>query len=570
MQNNLDGYKKNVETLPLIKHDLSELGVYELLKKYVEKGRSQEEPAEGLSLLIMNILSSNQPLYKVEEWLQAYQDESFDFGKEALGLNKEVFAFNDDRFARNLDKLFQADRGSLMAELSAKAIEIHEIETQIIHNDTTTVTFSGEYNQNGELDTVQLKRGYNKDGRPSFQQIVFDLNITEDGHVPISYQIYDGNTSDNNTHQVNWNELRKMIQDEQFIYVADSKLCSQETLNYLDSKGGQFISILPKNRQEVKAFHDKLRCFDVVWKKTLTVHNDRKRTETVNYLTCAFETTREGYPILWVHSDAKAISDCHQRQKKVAASEKRLKELVGKLNRYHLKTVPEIKTAVLKSLTGTQDYFNYQIVAETQVVRKQNKRGKPGKNTTYEEKTKTIYRLKYQLNQEALNQASLLDGIFPIVHNVNNLSDKEILETYKKQSYLEKRHSTFKSVNKVAPVYLKKNTRIEAMLFRNEVALMVLSLIERNIRQSMAEQNIEKLSILPQGMNTKTPTWSNLKYFFHQVYALIITQNQEVLKITLKGLSYLHKKVLRLLSVPLSAYALTDKDWWRFNSPNSS
>ncbi len=112
----------------------------------------------------MNILSSNQPRYKIEEWLQAYQDESDEFGKEALGLNKDVLAFNDDRFARNWDKLYQADRGSLMAELSAKAIEIHELETirgfrfsskngnlEIIHNDTTTVTFSGEYNQNEEL-----------------------------------------------------------------------------------------------------------------------------------------------------------------------------------------------------------------------------------------------------------------------------------------------------------------------------------------------------------------------------------------------------------------------------------
>ena len=81
----------------------------------------------------------------------------------------------------------------------------------------------------------------------------------------------------------------------------------------------------------------------------------------------------------------------------------------------------------------------------------------------------------------------------------------EILETYKKQPYLEKRHSTLKSVNKVAPFYLKKNTRIEAMLFRNEVALMILSLIERNIRLNMADQNIEKLPILPQGMIRLVP-----------------------------------------------------------------
>jgi len=144
------------------------------------------------------------------------------------------------------------------------------------------------------------------------------------------------------------------------------------------------------------------------------------------------------------------------------------------------------------------------------VIKKQIKRGKPGKNTTYQQKTQTISRLEYQLNQDALNQASLLDGIFPLVHNVINLTDKEILETYKKQPYLEKRHSTFKSVNQVAPVYLKKKTRIEAMLFLHFVALMVLSLMERNIRLSMIEQNIEQLPILPQGMNTKTPTWSNL------------------------------------------------------------
>lgn len=561
----IDGYKKNVDTLPLIKHYIEELGVYELLKKYVEKGRSQKEPAEGLSLLIMNILSSGQPLYKVEEWLQAYQDEFDELGKGALAFDKEVLAFNDDRFARNLDKLYQADRGSLMAELSARAIEIHELETQIIHNDTTTVTFFGEYNENEEFDTIQLKRGYNKDGHPDCKQIIFGLNITEDGHVPISYQIYDGNTSDNNTHQVNWNELREMIQEEQFIYVADSKLCTLETLNYLDSKGGQFISILPQNRHEVKAFHEKLRCGEVVWKNTLEVPNSRKRNETIIYLTHPGKSTREGYPILWVHSSAKAISDFHQRQKKVTASFEALKKLAGKLNRYHLKTTQEIEAAVLKSLTKTEDYFDYQIIEETQVIKKQKVRGKPGKNTKYEERTQTTCRLEYQLNQDALNQASLLDGIFPIVHNTTNLSEKEILETYKKQSYLEKRHSTFKNVNQVAPVYLKKTTRIEAMLFLHFIALMVLSLMERNIRLGMAKQNIEKLPILPQGMNTNTPTWANLKYFFHQVYALVITEGQKVLKITLKGLSELHQKVLRLLKVPLSAYELANKYWWRFS-----
>lgn len=102
------------------------------------------------------------------------------------------------------------------------------------------------------------------------------------------------------------------------------------------------------------------------------------------------------------------------------------------------------------------------------------------------------------------------------------------------------------------------------MLFLHFVALMVLSLMERNIRLSMIEQDIEKLPILPQGMNTKTPTGSNIKYLFHHVYAFVITRSQKILKISIKGLTDLHQQILGLLKVPLSAYELVDKHWWRF------
>ena len=40
------------------------------------------------------------------------------------------------------------------------------------------------------------------------------------------------------------------------------------------------------------------------------------------------------------------------------------------------------------------------------------------------------------------------------------------------------------------------------------IALMIVSLMERNIRKNMAEQGVEKLPILPNGMNTKKPTWN--------------------------------------------------------------
>lgn len=74
MLENLDGYSSKVNIFPLVKHYMNELKLFELFKKYVPKGKADLEPAEGLCLMVVNILDSNRPLYKVEEWLADYAD----------------------------------------------------------------------------------------------------------------------------------------------------------------------------------------------------------------------------------------------------------------------------------------------------------------------------------------------------------------------------------------------------------------------------------------------------------------------------------------------------------------
>ena len=159
-------------------------------------------------------------MYKVQEWLGKYSD---DLGKEPI----EAVLFNDDRLARSLSALFEADRHSLMAEVSGNAIATHNLLTDEVHNDSTSVTFIGKYNT-PDPQAVKLKHGHNKDFRPDCKQVVFGLNITSDGHVPLSYKLFDGNTTDDVTHIPNWNGLRALLGKEDFVYVADCKLCSQE------------------------------------------------------------------------------------------------------------------------------------------------------------------------------------------------------------------------------------------------------------------------------------------------------------------------------------------------------
>ena len=111
-----------------------------------------------------------------------------------------------------------------------------------------------------------------------------------------------------------------------------------------------------------------------------------------------------------------------------------------------------------------------------------------------------------------------------------------------------------KSVLEIAPVFLEKSSRIEAITFLYFVALMVISLMERAVRKQMAEESIENLAILPQKMKTATPTWNNLRYLFRSVHLSKIFVKDHMVKQTLKGLHEIHIEVIRLLNVPTSVY----------------
>lgn len=173
-------------SFPIVKHYMGELGIHGLFSRQLPLIKGEAIHADCLSVLIQNIIISVRPLYKISNWLKDYTDGQTEFGFEA---NK----YNDDRLGAALDALYDTDRHSLMSAASIKAIKHYDLNTEQIHNDTTTVTLKGSYNNVNDRGSVTPKRGYNKDGHPDAKQIVFGLNVVADGYVPILASWYDGN-----------------------------------------------------------------------------------------------------------------------------------------------------------------------------------------------------------------------------------------------------------------------------------------------------------------------------------------------------------------------------------------
>ncbi len=548
---------KQLDVLPLTKYYMDKLGLYGIFDKYVpNKNGAEIAPAQVLCMMVMNIINASRPLYLMENWLEDYLD----------GVTErriEAGKYNDDRLARNLDWLFGADRNSMLADVSKTAMDVYALEVDRIHNDTTSITFSGAYD-NPEEEAVKLKVGYNKDHRPDCKQIVFGLNITEDGHVPLSFQLYDGNRADVTTHRPNWEGLRKLLGKEDFIYVADSKLCSLETLGSIAEHGGLFVTVMPRNYKEVVQFLGRVRAGEEIeWQHTYSTPNSRKKGAKNTYRIHAGESCRDGYRMLWVYSSNKKAQVEKSREHRLEKAEEKLQEAATKLNTRNLKTRAQIENKIATILTGCGELILVDIIEQKQTKLVKVGRGRPGANSRYEEREQLSYRLQWRRDEEAIAKVRRTDGLFPLIDNTT-LEPIEVLQTYKKQPYLEKRFHTSKSVLEVAPIFLKTPHRIEAMLFLYFIALMLVSLIERTIRKEMKREKIDALPIRPSGLSTKAPTWNNLQLFFRNIHLAMVIQGKRVVMITVKGVSQLHAELLRLLKVPIQIYAKLKDGWWAF------
>lgn len=510
--------------------------------------------AQTLSVFIQNIILSPAPLYRIAEWAHPIDPAVLELTA------KEKRSLNDDRVARSLDALVTPRARTLFFRLAVHIIEQFELETKRIHQDTTTVTFTGQYKTSKREPRITL--GKNKDHRPDLKQLVFGLNVTADGAVPICHEVYSGNRADDTIHRSNVDRLRQILRRTDFIYVADSKLATRKNLAHVAKYGGKFVTVLPRTRVEDKRFRKSLReGAPVRWRKLLEIENHRRKSDPpdVYYSTADGPgETKEGYRIVWIRSSQKTELDALAREKSLEKAETDLFDLNTRLNLRELRKRPVIRKKVKDILAkhNCQRFLQVRIAFKTLIETKRLRRGRPRKDDPVKQIRKRVYHLEVSRNKDALLAEARTDGVFPLTTNLETTEapKSEVLLIYKYQPYVEKRHAKFKDELEVAPVYIKKPRRAVGLLDAVFLAMTVDSLIERTVRLGMIRAGIKALPILPEGRETKTPTTARILEMFSDVCWYEFERGEETVTFPIQ-LSPLQKQLLRLLGMTPSAYA---------------
>lgn len=537
---------------PIIQHFLDELGVARILDKHIHSSRDGVlSHGTAIAVLVHNVLLSRDPLYRLGEWMEGIEPQ-------ALGLSAlEKGAINDDRMGRALDQLYEFGGRGVFFQLALRAIKLYQIETQRIHFDTTSLTFSGDYAGASSKDP-RITHGHNKDHRPDLKQLVFGLNVTSDGAVPVSHGVWSGNQSDDTLHRGNFDALRDLLDKSDFIYVADCKLASKENLQHIAGFDGKFVTVLPRSRKEDQMFRAALRRKAGRWKVILTAEPRGPNYGVENYWVApGSATSADGFRILWIKSSVKTKIDKEAREGSLGKTKAALQEVREGLNKRELKTRGKILKAVKAILKahGCQDFLKVKLSSEIVTKTKRLRPGRPGKGDGYQYVSDTRYDFAVSEVAVALRKEANTDGVFPLVTNLEEKTHKalDVLQIYRYQPYIERRFENLKTEYAIAPVYLKKQERVVGLVHVYFIALMVAALIERQIRGSMKREGIGALPIYPEARECKAPTSPRIFGTFAQVdwYKHIAAGTATVFPVKLNPTQ---AQVLSLLGLPKTIY----------------
>ena len=322
--------------LPLINRVLERIDLEALLEKHLPKDdpRLNIPTRRGLLLLVKNILLSREPIYGIGEWAESY-------APDLLGLQPdELKQINDDRIGRCLDRLFDAPIADLVLDVVRNVITEFGLRLDELHNDSTTVSFFGAYDQAAEegqrrgRKTLAVTFGHSKDHRPDLKQLLYILTVTEDGGVPIYFTSDSGNVADDTTHRATWDLLRELTGRPDFLYVADCKLATRENMQYIHNQGGRFVTILPRTRREDSEFRARLveDPDGMTWEHLYDVLNDQDKVVDRLRVCDDGMASGEGFRLLWFHSTRKAERDAVARARAIDRTQKELIKLRDRLH----------------------------------------------------------------------------------------------------------------------------------------------------------------------------------------------------------------------------------------------
>src|SRR6266498_3062116 len=429
-----------------------------------------------IEALIANRLTSPKAMVAVADWAQAWAVD------EVYGIDPDTL--NDDRLGRALDVLAgQVDQ--VVGSIGAKAIEAFGIDVTRLHWDMTSISLYGAYRDTDD-DYPAAAFGHPKDRRTDLKQIQAGLAVTADGAIPVFARAYDGNAAEISQVTDTMYALQALAASRSFLLVGDSKLISYANVTAMHDAQVTFIAPLAAARVPEGLFVSLDRAQATFVDYVADRDEDKRFSDRDSYRVCEdtmdLAGPRKKDPVLTLRRIL-VYSTAHAKARQLRHTQARtdLDTLTRTAGTRHHPTI-EAVTAKATAIARRR-----QVVAYLRTTITADDAGKPT--------------FAWSFDQAAINIEAAADGWYALLTNLPaDLDATEVFLRYKDQPMVERRYGEFKGPLAVAPIFLRGNRRITALITVICLALLIFYIIDRRPRRPTGRlilQALDDLRLIP-------------------------------------------------------------------------
>ena len=469
--------------------------------------------------------------------------------------------FNDDALGRALDAIHEYGTNKLFSEVAFPIAIEQKLMGHSIHIDSSSLSVHGEYTEdedsikllddnksNSEIlaTTPRITHGFSKDYRRDLKLVVINIATTGAAGFPIMMESHSGNASDQKILYESVKRMQKFCKGlnelPDFMYVADSAMYNSCVNNSADFI---WMSRVPESITEAKTWLQK-DDNNFTWKDIGS-----------GYRVSAIKSEYKDIEQRWcvVSSEQSYKREVVTLEKNVIKDMELAKKMLKKLSHHNFSCKQDAIEA-LKKLTPKLKY--HQITAVPIIIRKHKHNGRPKKGAL----GKIVgYKLQGEIIKDTkkIDLARVMKGRFIIATNQLNtelLPDERMLSEYKEQSKTE---SGFKFIKdnsfEVSSIFLKKPERVAALMMIMTLCLMVYSVAQYRLRESLKELN----EYVPNqnGKLTQNPTIKRVFKLFQGVQVLTVVVN-DIAQVLVINLNSTLKNILKHFGTrAIEIYGLT-------------
>jgi transposase len=503
-----------VAHLPLVLGVVRKLNVAAIIDTYCPP-----QPAHmlscgrGVEALLLAILDGHHALYKVGTRLE-------ERGLVPLlqpGLTRT--ALHDYRLGQIRDTLFAANLNQVFGAVALRALEVYAIPPPWLHQDTTTLTLYGAYEEAPREGTQGLPTpaeplpprpayGHSKDGHDDLKQVLLSLGVNSDG-LPLRLGIRDGNTSDSTETPVAIEECLALGLEGIRGIVADNQAYCKRTLGLCLEQGMGLITLVPRTcavRQEVEAWGQQQDALPLLLEKPGRTRQDSPRRwqgrSVVRRVEVEYTDGRlalEDLRFLVVHSSQLAQQAAITYTAAQAKEAERGAEHIQRVEARWFACAADAEAAITDYQGRGQGrrgrrprlwryHVLYYRVAAVSFPQKRPRRGRPPKA----EVPQVAVRYRLCVSAEVLIPSKDVHGwtVLATTLRPEECTDAEMLQAYQEQhTTVEPGFRWIKNPAAISPVWLEKPARIAALAMLTVVGLLVYAVIQRQVRLYLQEHD---------------------------------------------------------------------------------